>query len=159
MPNAEILWSSPRRSHLPSPALHPLRRHPLRTFQRPRSVLNPTRSCRDWRKRGRRRRRGNGSAPRHSIPQHGPEDMDDNSDKSLDGIRTPNGKKSEVPRTPRGPVAGTFQLTPQSAEPMKTTVITGHQPVLPPPYPRSRRLFSSGDRAGHHVCTRGRWGY
>ena len=104
-------------------------------------------------------RRGNGSAPRHSIPRHGPEDMDDNSDKSLDGIGTPNGKKSEVPRTPRGPVAGTFQLTPQSVEPMKTAVITGHQPALPSPYPRSRRLFSSGERAGHHVCTRGRWSY
>jgi hypothetical protein len=97
-------------------------------------------------------RRGNGRAPRHSVPQHEPEDLDDSSDKSLDGIKTPNGRKSGAPRTPRGPVAGTFQLTPESVEPVKAAVITGHQPALPSPYPRSRRLFSSGEGIGHRVC-------
>ena len=100
-------------------------------------------------------RRGNGSAHRHSTPQHGPEDMDDGSDKSLDGIKTPNGRKSGVPHTPRGPVAGTFQLTPQTVETAKTAVITGRQPALPSPYPRSRRLFSSVERIGHRVCIQG----
>ncbi|KAF9648881.1 hypothetical protein BDM02DRAFT_3186751 [Thelephora ganbajun] len=94
-------------------------------------------------------RRRNGSAPRRSTPQHEPEDLDDGSDKSLDGIKTPNYKKAGVLRTPRGPVAGTFQLTPQGMEPTNTAVITGHQPALPSPYPRSRRLFSSVERIGH----------
>ena len=97
-------------------------------------------------------RHGNRSAPRHSTPQHEPEDLDDGSDKSLDGVKTPNGRKSGAPWTPRGPAVGTFQLTPQSVEPMKTAVITGHQPALPSPYPRSRRLFSSGEWIGHRVC-------
>ena len=92
-------------------------------------------------------RRGNGSAPRRSTPRHEPEDLDDSSDKSLNGFKKPG-----APRTPRGPVAGTFQVTPQSVEPMKTAVITGHQPALPSPYlPRSRRLFSTGGGIGHRV--------
>ena len=97
-------------------------------------------------------RRGNVSAPRHSASRHETYDLDDGSDKSLDGIKTPNGRKSGVPRTPRGPVAGTFQLTPQSVEPTKAAVITGLQPALPSPYPRSRRLFSSVERIGYRVC-------
>ena len=97
-------------------------------------------------------RRGKGSAHRHSIPQHGPEDFDDGSDKSLEAIKRPNSNKPGVPRTPRGPVAGTFQLTPQTAERAKTAVITGQQPALPSPYPRSKRLFSSVERIGNHVC-------
>jgi hypothetical protein len=102
-------------------------------------------------------RRGNGRAPRHSVPQHEPEDLDDSSDKSLDGIKTPNGRKSGAPRTPRGPVVGTFQLTPESMEPVKAAVITGHQPALPSPYPRSRRLLSSGEGIGHRVCILDPW--
>jgi len=102
-------------------------------------------------------RRGNGHAPQRSMPQHEPEDLDDSSDKSLDGIKTPNGRKPGAPRTPCGPVVGTFQLTPQSMEPMNTAVITGHQPVLPSPYPRSRRFFSSGEGIGHRVCIRDPW--
>jgi hypothetical protein len=98
-------------------------------------------------------KRGNGLAPRPSTPQHEPEDFDDSSDKMADGITTPEGKKTRTPRTPRGPLAGTFQLTPQSADPVKTAVITGHQPALPSPYPRSRRLFSNGEGFGHHVRT------
>ena len=97
-------------------------------------------------------RRGNGPTPRHSTPQHDEDDLDDGSDKSLDGIRTPDDRRSRVPRTPRGPVAGTFQLTPQTAETTKTAVITGRQPALPSPYPRPRQLFSSVERAGHRVC-------
>ena len=97
-------------------------------------------------------RRGNRSAPRHSTPQRELEDLGDSSDKSLDGVKTPSGRKPGVPRTPRGPVAGTFQLTPQTVEPMKTAVITGQQPALPSPYPRSRLLFSSVERMGHRVC-------
>ena len=96
-------------------------------------------------------RRGIGSAHRHSTPQHGPDDLDDGSDKSLDGIKTPNDRKRGVPRTPRGPVAGTFQLTPQTMEGVKTAVITGQQPELPSPYPRSKRMFSSVERIGHRV--------
>lgn len=94
---------------------------------------------------------GNGPAPRPSTPQHEPEDFDDSSDRMADGITTPDGKKTRTPRTPRGPLAGTFQLTPQSADPIKTAVITGHQPALPSPYPRSRRLFSNGEGFGHRV--------
>ena len=102
-------------------------------------------------------RRGNGSVPGHSGPQHEPEDLDDGSDKSLDGIKTPNSRKYGAPRTPRGPVTGTFQLTPQSVEPVKTAVITGHQPALPSPYPRSRRSFPSGEGIGHSVRIQGPW--
>jgi len=103
-------------------------------------------------------RRGLGSVPGHSRPQHEPEDVDDGSDKSLDGVKTPpSSRKYEGPRTPRGPITGTFQLTPQSVEPMKTAVINGHQPALPSPYPHSRRLFSSGDRIGHCVRIRDPW--
>ena len=97
-------------------------------------------------------RRRNGSAPRRSTPQHERDDLDDGSDKSLYGIKTPNGRESGVPRTPRGPVAGTFQLTPQSASTTKTAVITGQQPAFPSPYPRSRWSFSSVERIGHRVC-------
>ncbi|KAF9786506.1 hypothetical protein BJ322DRAFT_1004664, partial [Thelephora terrestris] len=96
-----------------------------------------------------RGRRGNGPAPRPSTPQRELEDFDDSSDKIADGIKTPDGKKTRAPRTPRGPVAGTFQLTPQSTEPVQTAVITGRQPALPSPYPRSRRLFSNGEWFGH----------
>ena len=102
-------------------------------------------------------RRGNGRVPRHSVSQHDPEDLDDGSDKSLDGIKTPDGKKSGAPRIPRGPAVGAFQLTPQSVEPVKTAVITGHQPALPSPYPRSRRFFSSGEGVGHRVRTQCPW--
>ena len=102
-------------------------------------------------------RRGNGCVPRRSTSQHDPEDLDDGADKSLDGIKTLDGKKSGASRTPRGPVVGAFQLTPQSVEPVKTVVITGHQPALPSPYPRSRRLFSSGEGVGHHVRIQDPW--
>jgi len=98
-----------------------------------------------------------GSAPRQSTPQHERDDLDGGSDKSLDGIKTPNGRGFGVPRTPRGPVAGTFQLTPQSAGTIKTAVITGQQPAFPSPYPRSRWLFSSVERIGHRVCIRDPW--
>jgi len=102
-------------------------------------------------------RRRNGSAPRRSTPQHERDDLDDGSDKSLGGIKTPNGRVSGVPRTPRGPVAGTFQLTPQSAETTKTAVITGQQPAFPSPYPRPRWSFSSVERVGRRVCIRDPW--
>jgi hypothetical protein len=96
-------------------------------------------------------RRGQGPAARHSTPQHEPEYLDYSCDKS------PDGKKVGVVRTPRGPVAGSFKLTLQSAEPTKTAIITGHQPALPSPYPRSRRSFSNGERAGHRVCIQDLW--
>jgi len=99
----------------------------------------------------------NGSTPRRSTPQRERDDLDDGSDKSLDGIKTPNGRVPGVPRTPRGPVAGTFQLTPQSAETTKTAVITGQQPAFPSPYPRSRWSFSSVERIGHRVRIRDPW--
>jgi len=99
----------------------------------------------------------NGSAPRRSTPQHERDELDDGFDKSLDGIKTPNGRVPGVPRTPRGPVAGTFQLTPQSAETTKTAVITGQQPAFPSPYPRSRWSFSSVERIGHCVRIRDPW--
>ena len=102
-------------------------------------------------------RRRNGSTPRRSTPQHERDDLDDASDKSLDGIKTPNGRGSGVPRTPRGPVAGTFQLVPQRAETTKTAVITGQQPAFPSPYPRSRWSFSSVERVGHRVRIRDPW--
>ena len=100
---------------------------------------------------------GNGFAPRHSTPQHEPEDLDDSSDKLPDRVKMPNGRNARALRTPRGPVAGTFQLAPQTVEPTKTAVITGQQPALPSPYPRSRRSFSSVDRIGHSVCIQGLW--
>ena len=93
-------------------------------------------------------RRGNGSAPRLSSPQHEPEDLGDNRGEFADGTMTPDGKKTS---TPRGPVAGTFQLTPQSVEPMNTAIITGNQPALPSPYPRLRRFSSNGEGAGYRV--------
>ena len=102
-------------------------------------------------------RHGNGFAPRHSTPQHEPEDLDDSSDKLPDRVKMPNGRKAGALRTSRGPVAGTFQLAPQTAEPTKAAVITGQQPALPSPYPRSRRSFSSVDRIGHSVCIQGLW--
>lgn len=101
-------------------------------------------------------RRGNGSALRRSAPQREPEDLDDSSDKSLDRFKTPSGRKTGAPRTPRGPFVGTFQVTPQSVEPTKTAVITGLQPALPSPYPpRSRRSFSTGDGMGYRVRIQG----
>ena len=99
-------------------------------------------------------RRRNELAPRASTPQHDPEDMDDSSDKVVDRTKTPNGKQTKTPHTPRGPVAGTFQLTPQSVEPVNTAVITGHQPPFPSPYPRSRRSFLNGEGAGLRVRVR-----
>ena len=101
--------------------------------------------------------RGNGPAPRRSTPQHEPEDLGDSSDKVADGIKTPDGNKTRNPCTPHGPPAGMFQLTPQSTEPMKMAVITGHQPALPSPYPRSRRSFSYGEGTGHRVCVQDSW--
>ena len=93
-------------------------------------------------------RRGNGP-----TAQHEPEYLDYGCDKPADGGNTPDGKKKAgAVRTPRGPVAGSFQLTPQNVDPMKTAIITGHQPALPSPYPRSRRLFSSGEGARYRVC-------
>lgn len=95
-------------------------------------------------------RRGNGPTVRRSMPHHSPEELDDSSDK-LDGMNTPDGKKTRTLRTPRGPVAGTFQLAAESVEPIKTAVITGHQPAFPSPYPRSRWSFSNGEGAGYRV--------
>lgn len=92
--------------------------------------------------------RRNGPALRHSTPQH---EQGDSRGK-LAG--TPDCKKGRIPSTPRGPIAGTFPLTPQNVEPTKTAIITGHQPVLPSPYPRSRRLFSDGEGAGYRVRIR-----
>ena len=100
---------------------------------------------------------GNGPAHRPSTPQHEPEDLGDGSDKLMEEIKTPDGKKTGKLRTPRGPVSGTFQLTPQSVESTKTAVITGHQPPLPSPYPRSRRLFSNMEGVGHRVCIQDSW--
>lgn len=94
-------------------------------------------------------RRRNGPAHRHFTPQHEQEDLDG---KSADRINTPDGKTTSTLRTPRGPSAGAFQLTSQSVERAKTAIITGLQPALPSPYPRSRRLFSNGEEAGHGVC-------
>ena len=102
-------------------------------------------------------RRGKGSVPRQSTPQHERDDLDDGSDKSLDGTKTLGGRGSGALRTPRGPVAGTFQLTPQSTETTKTAVITGEQPALPSPYPRSRWSFSSAERIGYRVCIWDPW--
>ena len=96
-------------------------------------------------------RRGNGPVARHSTPQHEPEDL------LAGGVRTSNGKKTKIISAPRGPVAGTFQLTPQSVELTKTAIISGRQPALPSPYPRSRRLFSNGEGVGHCVCIRDSW--
>ena len=97
-------------------------------------------------------RRGNGSAPRHSSPQHEPEDLGDSFGRFADGTTTPDGKKTS---TPRGPVTGTFQLTPQSVEPMNTAIITSNQPALPSPYPRSRRFSSNEEGAGYRVRIHG----
>ena len=105
-------------------------------------------------------RRVNGPAVGHSRSQHDPEDLDHSCDKSAGGTNTPDGKKTGTTvRTPRGPVAGSFQLTPQNVEPIMTAIITGDQPALPSPYPRSRRSFSNGEGVGYRVCTHDLWWY